>query len=295
MKTKRQEKGYDYLIKGLTELIGGDTDKSFKSFKKSIEYNPDFEVPYIYMGKIMRDKGYWNNALSLHTQLLVRKKLHRFTKEAIYKEIVLDYVKGKDYKNALTYYKKLKDVGMSCDMLNVYIEIVKNIYDPYKAYKLLEKKKRGLGVKYLEKVKYNIKDNISDYEFVITLYKKGESLPVSAFISGEIFYYKREYNKALDAWMVCIKKDGEVIKDIFEELIESAYRSGNMAYIEDELKKIKHPNEWVDKAIYEILIRKGEYEEALNYAITPAMKAFVYLKTDNIRGAENILRNSSEI
>ncbi len=292
MKRNKIEKGYDYLVKALTELLSGDKEKSFESFKKAMEYDPSFEIPYIYMGRIMRDKGYWNNALTLHSQLLIRKRLRRYTKESIYKEIVLDYVKGKDYKNAYIYYKKLKGMKETEDMIDIYANIIKFIYKPEKIYKLLEKKEKGRGALFLKEVLNTGYENKDDYKFVLSLAKHKEAMPYSSILAGLICYENSNFRESLGYFLLALGYEESANFDIFNILTDAAYKEGLMNEVEHKLKELERIThmENIKKALFEIMLKKGDYDSAKLYVYNDSMDALIKLKEGKYKDAEDILR-----
>lgn len=98
---RRSRDSQSLYTEGLDNLLRGNLQKSYQSFKKVIDADTDHIPTYLKMGQVLREGGAPKKALKLHDSLRVRPDLSNYDKTELYKNLALDYSALRQYDKAI--------------------------------------------------------------------------------------------------------------------------------------------------------------------------------------------------
>jgi len=267
-------------IQALEAIIDGDDENSKQLLQEAIRLNTDNVPAYLHLADIYRDNDDFVRSLNIHRVLLVRElpdeerinlairaaedllMLKRYSQAAAFIQ-----TETSKYKKASELYELLAEANLEQGLYDQALEA------DLKAAKLNEQSKSELKkitawYHYL-KAEKELKENRN--KAAIDLLKSvlnddAECLP-AILLLGDQYYKAGERDKAVAQWQDVLKRFKEYSSVVIPRLEQAHYESGD--YQSMEYLYTKHLAEFPDNkqvrwALAQILIRKGEYETALN-------------------------------
>ena len=290
----------------LEALLEGDVENAILKLKDLVQYDTNNIRAYIRLGDIFRENQKPEQALKIHQSLILRKRLSKALQSEIYMSLAKDYHELKKFEKVEFYLLEvLKIDKKNLNALNFILDI----------YILQEKWDEGIKVlKKIEKINglstskeqseliiYKAKASKDKKLFndAIKFYKKSISIDSSNFLShlhiGNIHEKNKNFNDALDEWIIFAKKSSKDGKEIYNKIEKVLFELGRFGEIEEfynNLLKIDSENFYALLGLANILISKGEFDKCLsliddvvqdknNFIHIELLKIKIHLKKQN--------------
>jgi len=146
-KSKKSELKQPYT-QALNELLDGNLETAKERFQEAVRADTDNLDAYLKLGAVMRELDQVVQAVKVHQSLTVRSDLKAGQKVEIYRELALDYEKGKSYHKAAEWAEKI--LQLSTDhlwALQFRIRMAEAVEDYQTAFSYTKKLNSAEGVK----------------------------------------------------------------------------------------------------------------------------------------------------
>ncbi len=277
----------DY-IKALNALIEGDYASAINFFYRTVQMDTENIDAYLKLGDIFRALGKVDKAIKIHKELLVRRHLDQMTRTEITRSLVLDYISGKFYDEALERLNELfaiepRNIWAKKQQLIIY-EAKTDWDNAFKTLRVLAKWEERkdhwpqLALYRVEEAqKLFRKDREKEGRIRLREAIKIDPHCAAAPIAlGDSYVRENRYTDAIKIWMEFVKKMPSHSYLVFDRLQEVLYSVGSYGEIENILQELtqEHPeNLDVLFALSDIHLRKGDLNGAIELCEAALEKA----------------------
>jgi lipopolysaccharide biosynthesis regulator YciM len=93
--------------RGLGELIAGNRDAALRHLTQAVREDPRNTDAYVRLGNLLREKGQVRQAIQVHRELLLKRRLPAATKNEILKSLALDLAEAKRWEDVIEQVREL--------------------------------------------------------------------------------------------------------------------------------------------------------------------------------------------
>ncbi len=265
--------------KGLDALIAGDKDAALKHLAVTVREDPRNVDAYVKLGNLLRQRGQVKQAIQVHRELLVKRRLPVSVRHEIVKNLALDYAEARRWGEVVEQIKSLprgerSDIRMLTLARDAYEavgdferamathrEILKSgaIREPsvgvYRAHTALMALERGDSVR-------------ARAEFQTALKEDPDAAVASVYL-GDIAREAGDLERATAHWMKLVSDAPECAHLVFDRLEKAYFELGDfgrvMSVYEDVIQR-SPTNVHAYCGLSRMLERKGDIDEAADAA-----------------------------
>jgi len=265
---------------GIDALIAGNRDAAMKHLADAVREDPRNLDGYVKLGNLLRERGQIRQAIQVHRELLVKRKLPATVKNEIVKSLALDLAQAENWQEVLSTLKQLSR-GERTDpkVLALTRDAYEAMGDVEHAVATHREILKGEGVKgepslgvyraHLALQAYKKGDKVrARAEFRAAL-KDDASAAVSYLYLGDIAAAEEDNERAIAYWMKIVTEMPACAHFVFGRL-EKAYFDvgdyGRMMGIYEEVVAKAPSNVHALSGLARMLERKGNIDEAVRMA-----------------------------
>lgn len=273
-KTKDQNASYKQALEA---ILDGDQRFAIQKLKDAIRIDTENIDAYLRLGILLRNQGAITNALKIHKEVLLRKKIGKEAKGKLFLALVDDYFQAKKYDFALSYLRRFEKEISQNDLKMIRYKIkayeLLNYYD--EAYELLKSNKKlhsnpdNQLALYMVMKGHRLVEEQKEKEARIA-YKdalKHESANPGALLGiGDSYWREERKDEAIDRWAELCENNPDYAYLAYSRLEKAAFEMGefeNLLGFYQSLSR-KHPHLVSPlSALANIHMKKGEYDQSL--------------------------------
>lgn len=267
---------------GLNALIAGDRDAAMRHFARAVRDDPRNTDAYVRLGDLLRERGQMRQAIQIHRELLVKRRLPAQVRCETQKSLAKDLAKAERWKEVLdtlatlprsersdpTVLAMTRDaheaVGDFDRALSTHREMLKTKMRPeagepspgvYRAHLGLLALKNGDRKRAKAELAAALKEDAGAYLANMHL--------------GDIASLEKDNERAVAYWMKLVTENPECAYLVFERLEKAYFEMGDfgrMMGIYENLVSKSPSNVRALAGLSRMLERKGSIEEALRFA-----------------------------
>jgi lipopolysaccharide biosynthesis regulator YciM len=265
--------------KGLDALIAGDKDSALKHLAVTVREDSRNVDAYVKLGNLLRQRGQVKQAIQVHRELLVKRRLPAPVRNEIVKNLALDYAEARRWGDVVEQIKSLsrsersdtrmlalardayEAVGDFERAMSTHKEILKSgaLREPsvgvYRAHTALMALERGDSVR-------------ARAEFQTALKEDPDAAIASVYL-GDIALAGEDLERATAHWMKLVADRPDCAHLVFDRLEKAFYELGDfgrmMSVYEDVIARAPS-SVYAYCGLSRMLERKGDIDEAANAA-----------------------------
>ena len=284
---KRRYAGDEEFIRGLLAIIEHDPDSAIKFLKSAAQKDTSNITAYLLLGDLLRQRGDFELARTIHSSLLSRVFLNPEQKARIYKSLALDFAAERNFPTALKYIQeaiKLKPDKWSYEFM---AEIYENLERWEDAFAALSKVGGDKKIMALYRVKMGENILEKDPHKARVLFKEALKLDpdcIPAMIAIGDAYYSEDRNQDALPWWERVLVEYPHYAPLVIDKIESVYYElgefDRARTLYREILKDFPEAHHVRLRLAQIYEKMGEIDTALKTV------AEAPIKTDSLKTAE---------
>jgi len=280
-KAARRAGETDPYQRGLDAMIAGERESAVRHLAAAVRADPRNVDAYIKLGNLLRERGQTKQAIQIHRELLVKRRLPRGTRSQIVRSLVLDLVDAGRWQEVLDQIQTLPRAERSSrEVLRVARDAHENLgqldralhahRELVKGGRLIDEPSTGvyrahLGVRALE----SGDKARAAAEFLAAVKEDPDHTVVANLYLGDLAMEKEDPGRAAAFWMKIVTDQPDCAYLAFERL-ERAYFElgdfGRMVRIYEEIAAGAPTNVHALCGISKMLERKGAIDEAVRTA-----------------------------
>ena len=295
---KRHLLGEDEFIRGLMAIIENDFDSAIKFLKSAATKDTSNITAYLLLGDILRQRGDYEVAKSVHLSLLTRAFLKPDEKARIHKSLALDFAAEGNFKKALEHISQAVNLKPDRWSYEFMAEIYENLQMWDEAFSALAKIGGDKRVMALYKVKSAEKFFEDDPHKARVMLKEALKLDpdcVPAMIAIGDAYYSEERNRDALQWWEKVAVEYPQLAPLVLDKIEGVYYElgefDRARILYRKILKTAPESEHIRLRLAQIYEKMGEIDSALQ-VINEAPNDTEALKLAKIR--YNLMRNQTD-
>ena len=265
--------------RGLDALIAGDRDAALRHLAVTVREDPRNVDAYVKLGNLLRERGQTKQAIQIHRELLVKRRLPAGVRNELSKNLALDYAEARRWGEVVEQIRELprgerSDRRMLCLARDAYEavgdferaiaahrEILKSgaVGEPtlgiYRAHTALLALERGDSVR-------------ARAEFQTALKEDAEAAIASLYL-GDIAGDAGDLERAAVHWMRLVTDRPDCAHLVFDRLEKAYYELGDfgrMMGIYQDVAARAPTNVHAHRGLSRMLERKGDIEGAVEAA-----------------------------
>lgn len=263
---------------GLKYIIEKSNRKAIEKLKEAIRFNSSNVDAYIKLGDLLREEGALNQAYKVHKDLILRADLSNEDRLNVLKSISQDLIRLKKEDHAIVFLKQIIEIDFQDEYaLNELLRIYENKAKFNDAFNLIfkvnenvveDKMTRLAMYKVLEGLN---KTDIAKEKEARILFKEAlkydPKCEAAYILIGDSYIREDRPENAIEKWLECANEIPLKAHFIFERLEKAWFDSGEFYKLEDFYRSLiqkKPVNEKALLALTEILVKKGDYKQAID-------------------------------
>jgi len=281
-KRQKRKKAFPPYTQAMTLMLNGEYEKALLILRDVVMEDSDNIEAYILYGDILRKLGYCKRAAKIHKELTVRDSLKTDQLINIQRSLLLDYLEGKMYKDALHSAEELLvKTGSDLWTLQRQLEALEALSD-WKHAAETAKKIQHVTDKYdkellaIYKVMEGIKILAEDgkehdarlkYREAIRI---DDKLPLPYLELADSYLRDERTEDAIKEWKQLFIKNPQKAYFAFDKLETTLFESNRFQELENIYRRLieEHPdNTRAVAALANFLHRKGETSEAIRICL----------------------------
>ncbi|MFH1689494.1 MAG: tetratricopeptide repeat protein [Candidatus Eisenbacteria bacterium] len=265
---------------GLDALIAGDRDVAMKQLTRAVRDNPKNVDAYVKLGNILRERGQVRQAIQIHRELLVKRKLPTAVRNETIKNLARDLATGGRWREVLENLATLprsersdpRVLAMTRDAYEAAGELDKAAQthkEMLKAGPVVNQPSQGVYRAHLGRVALRRGETrMAKVEFQAAI-KEDPHASLAYMYLGDIAVLEEDTERAIAYWMRLVTDKPDCAHVVFERLEKAYFEMGDfgrMMGIYEDLVAKSPTNVSALTGLSRMLERKGAVDEALRLA-----------------------------
>lgn len=280
-RSRRPEHAETPYQQGLNALIAGDRDAATKHLAKAVRDDPRNADAYVRLGNLLRERGQLRQAIQIHRELLVKRRLPAPIRFETQKSLAMDLTEagrwGEVIETLATLPRSERSDAEVLAMMRDAYEAVGDLDKAYQAHKDMLKTRPGarsepspgvyrahLGLLALAKG-----DRKRARAELTAALKEDPEAHLANIHLGDIAALENDNERAVTYWMRVVTEAPRCANLVFDRLEKAYFEMGDfgrMMGIYEELASRSPSNAGALTGLSKMMERKGSIEEALRFA-----------------------------
>ncbi len=276
---RRRRKDESPYQLGIDALIAGDREGAMKHLADAVRLDPRNIDAYVKLGNLLRERGHIRQAIQVHRELLVKRKLTRSVRSEITKNLAMDLAQAENWADVIGSIKALPRAERSDPRV---LLLARDAYEALGEYEravsihkeLLKTGATGeptLGtyrahVAFLAHAKG---DNMGARAEFRAALKDDPGIVVANLYLGDIAASEEDRERAIAYWMKIVTDKPECAHLVFDRLEKAFFDAGDygrlMGIYEDVVSRVPSSVHAII-GLSRMLERKGTIDEAIRLA-----------------------------
>jgi lipopolysaccharide biosynthesis regulator YciM len=265
--------------KGLDALIAGDRDSALKHLAVTVREDPRNVDAYVKLGNLLRERGQTRQAIQVHRELLVKRRLPGPVRSEIMKNLALDYADARRWGEVVEQIKALprsergdrRMLMLARDAYEAVGDFERSIATHKDILKSGEMREPSLGIYRAHAAIMALErgDSVRARSELQTALKEDPEAAIASLYLGDIAAESGDLERATAHWMKLVSDKPECAHLAFDRL-EKAYFElgdfGRMMSVYEDVASRAPSNVHAYCGLSRMLERKGDIDEAVSTA-----------------------------
>ncbi|MBD3349791.1 MAG: tetratricopeptide repeat protein [Candidatus Eisenbacteria bacterium] len=265
--------------KGLDALIAGDREAALKHLALTVREDPRNVDAYVKLGNLLRERGQTKQAIQIHRELLVKRRLPAGVRSEVAKNLALDYAEARRWADVIRQVRELprgersdeRMLALARDAYEAVGDFDRAIARHRDILKSGKSEEPSLGVYRAHAAVLALErgDSVRARSEFQTALKEDPAAAVASLYLGDIAAGAGDLERATGYWMKLVADRPDCAHLVFDRLEKAYYELGDfgrMMSIYQDVAAKAPTSVHTHRGLSRMLERKGDIEGAIEAA-----------------------------